>query len=111
MTRRDALLQVIDALHDEITALKDNNVHGLERATATNPRFGPGASAATFAAANVPVLPSAYSFDANFDGRPDVVVAPNMLENDEDLAGLRASVRLFENTAAAGARQSISMVS
>ena len=35
MTRRDALLQVIDALHDEITALKDNDVHGLERATAT----------------------------------------------------------------------------
>lgn len=35
MTRRDALLQVIDALHDEIAALKDNDVHGLERATAT----------------------------------------------------------------------------
>ncbi len=35
MNRRDALLQVIDALHDEITALKENNVHALERATAT----------------------------------------------------------------------------
>ena len=35
MTRRDALLHVIDALHDEIAALKDNNVHALERATAT----------------------------------------------------------------------------
>ena len=35
MTRRDALLQVIDALHDEIAALKDNDVHALERATAT----------------------------------------------------------------------------
>lgn len=35
MTRRDALLKVIDALHDEITALKANDVAALERATAT----------------------------------------------------------------------------
>ena len=35
MTRRDALLQVIDALHDEIAALKANDVGALERATAT----------------------------------------------------------------------------
>jgi hypothetical protein len=35
MTRHDALLQVIDALHDEIAALKVNDVHALERATAT----------------------------------------------------------------------------
>ena len=35
MTRRDALLQVIDALHDEIAALKVNDVAALERATAT----------------------------------------------------------------------------
>ncbi|WP_375419068.1 FG-GAP-like repeat-containing protein [uncultured Hymenobacter sp.] len=71
--------------------------------SAVSPSFGPAAGASPFAAAAVPVLPSAYVFDANFDGRPDVVVAPNMLENDEDLASLRASVRLFENTAAAGA--------
>lgn len=34
MTKRKALLQVIDALHDEISALKTNNVAALERATA-----------------------------------------------------------------------------
>ena len=34
MTRRDALLQVIEALHDEIAALKVNDVGALERATA-----------------------------------------------------------------------------
>lgn len=34
MTRRDALLNVIDALHDEIAALKSNDVAALERATA-----------------------------------------------------------------------------
>ena len=33
MTRRDALIRVIDALHAEIAALKTNDVVGLERAT------------------------------------------------------------------------------
>ena len=33
MTRRDALIRVIDALHAEIAALKINDVVGLERAT------------------------------------------------------------------------------
>ena len=33
MTRRDALIRVIDSLHAEITALKINDVAGLERAT------------------------------------------------------------------------------
>ena len=34
MTRRDALIRVIDALHAEIAALKSNDVVSLERATA-----------------------------------------------------------------------------
>ncbi len=33
MTRRDALIRVIDTLHAEIAALKANDVAGLERAT------------------------------------------------------------------------------
>jgi len=33
MTRRDALIAVIDTLHSEIAALKSNDVAGLERAT------------------------------------------------------------------------------
>ncbi len=33
MSRRDALVRVIDALHAEIAALKANDVAGLERAT------------------------------------------------------------------------------
>lgn len=33
MTRRDALIRVIDALHAEIAALKANDVAALERAT------------------------------------------------------------------------------
>ena len=35
MTRRDALIRVIDALHAEIAALKANDVGALERATQT----------------------------------------------------------------------------
>ena len=35
MTRRDALVRVIDALHTEIAALKANDVAALERATQT----------------------------------------------------------------------------
>jgi hypothetical protein len=34
MTRRDALVSVIDLLHEEIAALKANDVAALERATA-----------------------------------------------------------------------------
>ncbi len=33
MTRRDAMVRVIDALHAEIAALKANDVEALERAT------------------------------------------------------------------------------
>ena len=38
MTRRDALVRVIDALHAEIDALKANDVAALERATGTKLR-------------------------------------------------------------------------
>jgi hypothetical protein len=34
MAKREALIRVIDALHAEIAALKANDVHALERATA-----------------------------------------------------------------------------
>ena len=33
MTRRDALISVIDSLHTEIAALKANDIEALERAT------------------------------------------------------------------------------
>ena len=46
---------------------------------------------------NVPVFPAGYAFDANFDGRPDLVVAPNMVNNLADQVSLRNNVQLFEN--------------
>ncbi|WP_310392839.1 T9SS type A sorting domain-containing protein [Hymenobacter sp.] len=55
------------------------------------------------APARVPVFPAGYSFDADFDGRPDLVVAPNMLDNLADRVSLRNSVQLFHNASASGA--------
>ncbi|MDO7854681.1 T9SS type A sorting domain-containing protein [Hymenobacter convexus] len=53
--------------------------------------------------ARVPVFPAGYSFDANFDGTADLVVAPNMLNNQGDQVSLRNSVQLFTNAATTGA--------
>ena len=51
----------------------------------------------------VPVFPAGYSFDANFDGRPDLVVAPNMVNNLADQVSLSRHIQLFTNSAASGA--------
>ncbi|WP_210518352.1 T9SS type A sorting domain-containing protein [Hymenobacter terricola] len=53
--------------------------------------------------ARVPVFPAGYSFDANFDGKADLVVASNMLNNVSDLVSMRGNVQLFTNSAASGA--------
>ena len=54
----------------------------------------------------VPVFPAAYSLDANFDGRPDLVIAPNMVNNVADLVSLSHQVQLYTNGSAAGAAPS-----
>ena len=51
----------------------------------------------------VPVFPAGYSLDINFDGRPDLVVAPNMVNNVADLVSLSHQVQLYTNGNAAGA--------
>ncbi|WP_426058706.1 FG-GAP-like repeat-containing protein [Hymenobacter sp. B1770] len=79
----------------------------LNQGTALAPVFNQAGISSSFPSAatpvRVPVFPAAYSFDANFDGRPDLVVAPNMLSNNDDKVSLRNHVQLFENTAASGA--------
>lgn len=52
---------------------------------------------------NLPVFPAPYSFDANFDGVPDLVVAPNMGTNQDDRVSMRRSIRLYQNTAPSAA--------
>ena len=79
----------------------------LNQGTTAAPVLTQGGISASFPAAatpaRVPVFPAGYSFDANFDGRPDLVVAPNMLANLADQVSMRNHVQLFENTAASGA--------
>jgi hypothetical protein len=74
-----------------------------------------GASSAFPSAAapvSLPVFPAPYSFDANFDGVPDLVVAPNMTDNTLDFVSMRRSIRLYQNGAAsASAVPSFSLAS
>jgi len=61
---------------------------------------------------NLPVFPAPYAFDANFDGVPDLVVAPNMADNSLDRVSMRHSIRQYQNGAAsATAVPSFSLVS
>jgi len=72
-----------------------------------------GASSAFPSAAapvNVPVFTAAYSLDADFDGVPDLLVAPALSDNALDRVSMRQSVRLYRNAAAsAGAAPQFSL--
>jgi hypothetical protein len=72
-----------------------STVDGLLSASGTSSAF-PSAAAPV----SLPVFPAPYSFDANFDGVPDLVVAPNMTDNTLDFVSMRRSIRLYQNTAA-----------
>ena len=63
------------------------------------------------APANLPLFPAPYSFDANFDGVPDLVVAPNMTDNLLDRVSQRHSIRQYQGAASAAAVPSYSLVS
>jgi hypothetical protein len=56
-------------------------------------------------------FPSPYSFDTDFDGVNDLVVAPNQVTNVDDHLSMRRSVRQYRNTSAAGAVPSYAQVS
>ena len=82
-------------------------VYLLNQGTTAAPVLTQGGVSASFPSAaapvRVPVFPVGYSFDANFDGRPDLVVAPNMLYNLVDRVSMSHQVQLYENSAASGA--------
>ncbi|WP_019946354.1 T9SS type A sorting domain-containing protein [Hymenobacter aerophilus] len=54
-------------------------------------------------APRVPNLPAAYPADVNFDGRPDLLLAPNLFDNrdNNDTVDTRRVVQLYRNTGAA----------
>ena len=78
----------------------------LNQGTTAAPLLTPAGISASFPSAatpvRVPVYPVGYSFDANFDGRPDLVVSPNMVDNVSDRVSLSHHLQLFANTAASG---------
>ena len=73
-------------------------------ASSVDARFVAAGASSAFPSAtdavNVPVFPGAYSLDADFDGVPDLLVAPGMTDNSLDHASLRRTVRLYHNAAA-----------
>ena len=79
----------------------------LNLGTTAVPVVTPAGISASFPSAATParvaVFPAGYQFDANFDGKPDLVVASNMLNNVSDLVSMRNNVQLFTNSAATGA--------
>ena len=79
----------------------------LNQGTTTAPVLTQAGISASFPSAaapvRVPVFPVGYAFDANFDGRPDLVVAPNMVDNLSDQVSLSRHIQLFTNSAASGA--------
>ena len=79
----------------------------LNQGTTAAPVLTPAGISASFPSAaapvRVPVFPVGYAFDANFDGRPDLVVAPNMVSNLADQVDMSRQIQLFTNAAASGA--------
>ncbi|MGI4834510.1 MAG: T9SS type A sorting domain-containing protein [Janthinobacterium lividum] len=76
-------------------------------ASSTDAVLTPAGASSSFPSAaapvNLPVFPAPYQLDADFDGVPDLVIAPNMTDNSADRVSLRQCVRLYHNAAASAA--------
>jgi hypothetical protein len=84
MNRRDALIDVIDALHDEIAALKANDVAALERATQRK-------------------LAGIDAVGAANDDEPDI--SPELRALAEEAHRLNETCRIYVNLMAANVRR------
>jgi len=71
--------------------------------TALQAAMSPSSVNTNFPAGTTPIrianFPAAYSVDVTFDGRPDLVVAPNLYDN-QDTVDTRQVVSFYENTSA-----------
>ncbi|TKD51165.1 flagellar protein FlgN [Sphingomonas baiyangensis] len=83
MTRRDALVQVIECLHAEIAALKANDAVGLERATAAK----------------------LVHIEALHAGGDDGVAAPDLKALAAEAHRLNETARIYVNLMAANVRR------
>lgn len=88
MTRRDALVQVIDCLHAEIAALKANDVAALEAATAAK-------------------LAGIETLAANDDDAP---TDPELRALAEEANRLNETARIYVNLMAANVRRRLQML-
>lgn len=89
MTRRDALVRVIDALHAEIAALKANDVAALERATRTK----------------------LVSIDAIAASEEDGPPSPDIRALAEEANRLNETCRIFVNLMSANVRRRLQQLS
>ena len=75
--------------------------------TSADAVFAPAGVSSAFPSAaapvNLPVFPAPYQLDADFDGVPDLLMAPNMVDNSADRVSLRQCVQLYHNAAASAA--------
>lgn len=88
MTRRDALIRVIDCLHAEIAALKANDVVALETATAAK-------------------LSEIETLAANDDEAPH---SPEIRALAEEANRLNETARIYVNLMAANVRRRLQML-
>lgn len=88
MTRRDALIRVIDCLHAEIAALKANDVAALEAATAAK-------------------LSGIETLAANDDEPPQT---PEIRALAEEAHRLNETARIYVNLMAANVRRRLQML-
>lgn len=76
----------------ELVATLNEGTPQLARMTTANTNF-PSAAAAI----RIPFFPAGYAVDVTFDGRPDLLAAPNLFDN-LDSVDTRRTVLLYENT-------------
>lgn len=88
MTRRDAMVRVIDALHAEIAALKANDVAGLERATQTK----------------------LVHIEAVADAADTGPLSPELRQLAEEAQRLNETCRIYVNLMAANVRRRLNQI-
>jgi hypothetical protein len=76
----------------ELVSMNNQGTPQQATMTSANASFPTAATAI-----RLPYFPAAYHLDVNFDGRPDLLVAPNVYDNLDSL-DTRRSVLFYENT-------------
>ena len=76
----------------ELVSMLNQGTPQLAAMTSANANFPTAATAV-----RIPYFPAAYHLDVNFDGRPDLLVAPNVYDNLDSIE-IRRTVSYYANT-------------